>query len=208
MMTNSKPQTPKPKLQKVSWSPGAVRCFGDWKFFGVCCLVFGVWHCEAAELTPAQSQFFENKIRPLLADNCYKCHSTQAEKVKGGLLLDTREGTLKGGETGPAVVAGDPEKSLLIKAVRYTDPDLQMPPKDKKLSVQQIADLEAWVKMGAPDPRLASAAPKVWRDSGKDHWAWQPLTKPTVPEVKDAAWARTPVDNFILAKLSHRRRSR
>ena len=96
---------------------------------------------------------------------------------------------------------GDLEKSLLIKAVRYTDPDLQMPPKDKKLSAQQIADLEAWVKMGAPDPRLASAAQKAWKDSGKDHWAWQPLTKPAVPEVKDAAWAKTPVDNFILAKL-------
>ena len=159
----------------------------------------------ATELTPAQTQFFENKIRPLLADNCYKCHSTQAEKVKGGLLLDTREGALKGGETGPAVVPGDLEKSLLIKAVRYTDPDLQMPPKDKKLSDEQIANLEAWVKMGAPDPRLASASQKTWKDSGKDHWAWQPLTKPVVPEVKDSAWGKTPVDNFILAKLDEKK---
>ena len=80
----------------------------------------------AADLTPSQVQFFESKIRPLLADNCYKCHSQQAEKLKGGLLLDTREGVLKGGDTGPAIVPGDPEKSLLIEAVRYTNPDLQI----------------------------------------------------------------------------------
>ncbi len=194
-------ETPNPKLQAASGSRGRVACFGDWKFFGVCYLMFGVWPCDAAELTPSQIQFFENKIRPVLADHCYQCHSTQAEKVKGGLLLDTREGTLKGGETGPAVVPGDPEKSLLIKAVRYTDPDLQMPPKDKKLSAEQIADLETWVKAGAPDPRDASAAQKAWRDSSREHWAWQPLTRPSVPEVKETAWPKTPVDNFILAKL-------
>ena len=73
-------------------------------------------------------EFFEKRIRPLLVENCYKCHSAQSEKVKGGLLLDTREGVLKGGDTGAAIVPGDPEKSLLIKAVRYTDKDLQMPP--------------------------------------------------------------------------------
>src|SRR6185295_4736301 len=154
--------------------------------------------------TPAQSQFFESKIRPLLADKCYKCHSTQAEKVKAGLLLDSRDGVLKGGETGPAIVPGDPEKSLLIKAVRYTDPDLQMPPKGKKLSDDEIANLVAWVKMGAPDPRTVSTAQKDWKDSTKSHWAWQPLKKPAVPEVKDAAWCKTPVDNFILAKLDEK----
>jgi cytochrome c553 len=175
--------------------------FEIWGLFGVWCLVFGVLTSRAADLTPAQTQFFESKIRPVLADNCYKCHSQQAERVKGGLLLDTREGTLKGGETGPAVVPGDLDKSLLIKAVRYTDPDLQMPPKDKKLSDAEIADLEAWVKMGAPDPRVATASQKAWVDSNKKHWAWQPLKKPAVPEVKDASWCKTPVDNFIVAKL-------
>ena len=95
----------------------------------------------AADLTPAQTQFFEGKIRPILADNCYKCHSAQAEKVKGELLLDTRAGVLKGGETGPAIVPGNPDASLLIKAVRYTDPDLQMP-KNKKLPPEAIAALE------------------------------------------------------------------
>ncbi len=166
---------------------------------GICFL--GSLRCVAVELTAAQTQFFESKIRPVLADNCYKCHSAQAQKVKAGLWLDTREGALKGGETGPAVVPGDPEKSLLIKAVRYTDPDLQMPPKDKKLSAAQIADLEAWVKMGAPDPREVTAAQKNYKDSAKDHWAWQPLTKPAPPEVKNTTWGQTSVDNFIIAKL-------
>jgi hypothetical protein len=158
----------------------------------------------AADLTPAESQFFENKIRPLLTDKCYKCHSAQAEKVRGSLLLDSKEGVLKGGETGPAVVPGDPDKSLLVKAVRYTDPDLQMPPKGNKLADEQIADLVAWVKMGAPDPRVATAAQMAWKDNSKTHWAWQKLTRPTVPEVKDASWPKTPVDNFILAKLEEK----
>ncbi len=158
----------------------------------------------AADLTPAQTQFFENKIRPMLSDACYKCHSQQSEKVKGGLFLDTRDGLLKGGESGPAIVPGNPDKSLLIKAVRYADADLQMPPKGKKLSDQQIANLETWVKMGAPDPREATVAEKSWVDPNKKHWAWQPLTKPSVPTVKDSSWCRTPVDNFILAKLDEK----
>lgn len=158
---------------------------------------------SAAELTSTQVQFFENKIRPVLAEKCYKCHSQSAERVKGGLLLDTREATLRGGDNGPAVVPGHPDKSLLIKAVRYTDADLQMPPKTK-LSDAQIADLEAWVKMGAPDPREATAAQREWKPAGEKHWAWQPLTKPAVPEVKNAAWTKTPVDNFILAKLEEK----
>src|SRR3954452_7086848 len=123
----------------------------------------------AADLTPAQAQFFETKIRPIFADTCYKCHGQSAEKVKGGLLLDSKEGLLKGGENGPAIRPGDPENSLLIKAVRYTDPDLQMPPKNK-LSDDQLAALVAWVKMGAPDPRIATVAQNNWADAGKKHW--------------------------------------
>jgi hypothetical protein len=154
----------------------------------------------AADLTPAQSDFFESKIRPILADHCYKCHSTLAEKIKGGLQLDSREALLKGGDTGKAIVPGDPEASLLIKAVRYTDPDLQMP-KDKKLDDDQIADLVAWVKMGAPDPRSATADQRKWTDNKTNHWAWQPIRRVAVPEVSDPGWCQTPVDNFILAKL-------
>ncbi|HMJ66395.1 MAG TPA: PSD1 and planctomycete cytochrome C domain-containing protein, partial [Candidatus Binatia bacterium] len=148
-----------------------------------------------------QIDFFENKIRPLLANNCYKCHSQNAEKVKGGLLLDTRDAVLAGGNTGPAIVPGNPDKSLLIQAVRYTNPDLQMPPKGEKLTEAQVADLVAWIKMGAPDPRAATTEQKKWIDSNRKHWAFQPVQKPTVPEVKDAAWAKTPIDKFILAKL-------
>jgi hypothetical protein len=158
---------------------------------------------QAAEPTPEQLQFFENKVRPILSDNCYKCHSAQAKKVKAGLWLDSREGVQRGGDNGPVIVPGDPDKSVLVTAVKYSDPDLKMPPDDKKLTDAQIADLVAWVQMGAPDPRAASVAQKAWTD--KAHWwAWQPLTKPEVPEVKDSSWVQTPVDNFILAKLEER----
>ncbi len=192
------------KLQSRKYA-GHVLKFEAWSFSGAWMLVLGcligsVWSCSAAELTAAQTQFFENKIRPLLSQQCYKCHSLTSEKVKGGLLLDSREATLKGGETGPAVVPGKLDQSVLIKAVRYDDADLQMPPK-KQLTDEQIADLEQWVKMGAPDPRSATDAQKAWKDPNKKHWAWQPLTKPAVPEVKDSTWGKTPVDNFILAKL-------
>jgi hypothetical protein len=155
----------------------------------------------AATLSKAQSDFFENKVRPVLADHCYKCHSTKAEKLKGGLLLDSREAVLKGGDSGPALVPGDPDKSLLIKAVRYTDADLQMPPKGNKLTEQQVNDLVAWVKMGAPDPRTQTAAQREWKDPGEKHWAWQPVQKPPAPTVSAASWCKTPIDNFIVAKL-------
>src|SRR6185312_18180 len=112
---------------------------------------------RASEPDHAGLEFFEKKIRPIFAEHCYQCHSKDAEKIKGGLLLDTRDGVLKGGDTGPAIVPGEPEKSLLIKAVHYADENLQMPPKNKKLSDEQIADLEAWVKMGAPDPRTSDS---------------------------------------------------
>src|SRR6185503_5911887 len=119
--------------------------------------------------------FFENKIRPVRVERCYSCHSSAAEKLKGNLYLDTREGTLKGGDLGPAVVPGDPDRSLLIKAIRFTDDDLQMPPK-KRLPAEQVADFEAWVKRGAPDPRAATAAkPRVDPEKVKAHWAFQPL---------------------------------
>src|SRR4051812_36647588 len=99
-------------------------------------------------------EFFESKVRPILAERCYRCHSVGSGKAKGQLQLDTRGGVLKGGETGPALVPGKPDQSLLIKAVRYTDEKLQMPPKEP-LSKEQVAILEQWVRIGAPDPRTA-----------------------------------------------------
>src|SRR4051794_31011091 len=97
------------------------------------------------------TEFFEKKIRPVMVERCYECHSATAKKLKGKFKLDSKEDFEKGGDTGPAVVAGDPEKSLLIKAIRYKDEDLAMPPK-MKLGDEQIRDFEQWVKMGAPYP--------------------------------------------------------
>ena len=122
-------------------------------------------------------EFFEKKIRPVLIDRCYSCHSAEAKKIKGELYVDSREGLLKGGELGPSLVPGDPDQSLLIKAIRYTDEDLKMPPKGK-LSAEVVADFEAWVKRGAPDPRAkgATAARKeINIEAGKKYWAFQPL---------------------------------
>ncbi len=112
--------------------------------------------------TQEQVAFFEKKIRPVLVEQCYKCHSAEAEKIKGGLTLDTRDGTRKGGDTGPIIVPGNPDRSKLIARCSHKNPDTAMPPKGK-LSDSVVADFEAWVKMGAPDPRdgKAAAAPEV-----------------------------------------------
>jgi mono/diheme cytochrome c family protein len=144
--------------------------------------VTGVLSAADSKLTPEQLDFFEKKVRPVFVDNCYKCHSPDAEKVKGGLLLDTRAGVLKGGDTGPAIVPGNPDLSLLIQAIRYTNKDLQMPPNDRQLENSEINVLETWVKMGAPDPRNESDAGQhkyiVDFDKAKKHWSFQPIVKP------------------------------
>ena len=155
-------------------------------------------------LTAEQSAFFETKVRAVLATNCYKCHSVEQGKAKGGLTLDSRDGWAKGGDTGPAITPGDPEKSLLIKAVTGADPDLQMPPKGEKLTAAQIADLSTWIKMGAPDPRIVTttgAKLSGLTDKARAHWSYQPIKPPAVPAVTNKAWVATPVDAFILAKL-------
>lgn len=154
-------------------------------------------------LAPADLQFFEAKIRPLLIENCYQCHSRDADKIKGGLLLDTREAWMHGGNSGPVIVPGKPDESPLIQAVRYASDDLQMPPDGEKLSPQQVADLTEWVSRGAPDPRtlVAKGSAASYGGVGRAHWAFQPVKKPSVPTVQDAAWPRNPVDNFVLAKL-------
>jgi hypothetical protein len=146
----------------------------------------------------ADVDFFEAKVRPLLIDHCYKCHSAEAKKTKGGLSLDTRDGLLAGGEHGPAIVAGKPDQSLLIKAVRYGDEDRQMPPKER-LSAAQVTTLEQWVRMGAPDPRVKAAASPATRR--ENHWALQPIRAAAPPVVKDANWPAGEIDRFILAEL-------
>ena len=152
--------------------------------------------------------FFESKIRPVLVESCYKCHSTSSTKLRGGLLLDTREGIRRGGDTGPAIVPGDLEKSLLIEAIRYTNDDTAMPPEKSggKLPDAVIADFERWVKMGAPDPRegkAAAVAPtKKWDpETAKKWWSFQPLRPPTAPVVKNVSWPRGDIDRFVLAGI-------
>ncbi|MFN0054264.1 MAG: PSD1 and planctomycete cytochrome C domain-containing protein [Planctomycetales bacterium] len=153
-------------------------------------------------LTEEQVHFFEQKIRPLLIERCYQCHS-QSKPVKGGLLLDSRQGWQKGGETGPAIVPGRPEESLLLKAVRYQDADLQMPPAGK-LPDAQIAVLEEWVRQGAPDPRdesVADPAGEKWRAVAGEHWAYQPLRVTPPSATRDAGWPLQELDRFVLAAL-------
>ncbi|HEY0456692.1 MAG TPA: PSD1 and planctomycete cytochrome C domain-containing protein, partial [Verrucomicrobiae bacterium] len=153
------------------------------------------------------AEFFERKIRPVLADSCFECHSHQSKKLKGGLYLDNREDLLKGGETGVAVVLGDPEKSRLIEAVRWHDPDFQMPPK-KQLSEHAIADLALWIKKGAPWPKSEAPKPLVSEKEiaaaekrKREHWAWQPVSNPRLPVVKTKSWPQSGIDYFILAAL-------
>ncbi|MEQ1859449.1 MAG: PSD1 and planctomycete cytochrome C domain-containing protein [Chthoniobacteraceae bacterium] len=155
--------------------------------------------------TPEQLAFFEKKIRPVLADKCYKCHAENSEKIRGGLVLDTREGIRRGGDNGPAVVPGNLTDSLLIDAIRYTNKDTAMPPEKSggKLPDAVIADFEAWVKMNAPDPRdgTAKVVAKFDADEAKKWWSYQPPVKADAPTVKDTAWPRGEIDRFILAAL-------
>ncbi len=148
-------------------------------------------------------QFFEARIRPVLADHCYKCHSREADKIKGGLMLDTREGMLHGGDTGPALEPGKPEDSLIVDAISYKDADLQMPPKGERLPDEAIADITEWIRRGAFDPRslVAKGSSEAYGGVGREHWSFQPVKPQAVPAVADAAWCRTPIDNFILARL-------
>ena len=162
---------------------------------------------SATEFKSEDYDFFEKKIRPVLVERCYKCHSASAEKVKGELLLDSREGMLKGGESGkPAVVAGDVDKSRLIEAIRYTNDDLQMPPKKAggKLSGNEIADFISWINLGAPDPRTGKAESRKPKAETKKFWSFQPPQEPAVPKVKNARWPQTSIDHFILATLEEK----
>ncbi|HMJ64414.1 MAG TPA: DUF1549 domain-containing protein, partial [Candidatus Binatia bacterium] len=150
-------------------------------------------------------ELFKTTIQPILVENCHKCHSHKADKIKGSLLVDSLAGLLTGGEHGPAIVPGDPEKSLLIKAVRYVDEDLQMPPKGKKLSDEQIRALTEWVKLGAPWP--GSETNKVVArgritDEDRKWWSFQPLRKVEPPRVEDNGWSRNDIDRFIWQKLA------
>lgn len=156
---------------------------------------------RAATSTAGTPEFFETRIRPILATSCFSCHT---ESKLGGLRLDSRESILAGGASGPAVVPGDPEKSLLIQAVRHTNPKLKMPV-GGKLKDPEVEDLTAWVKAGAAWPAalktVASSGEYVITPEQRTFWSFQPLKKPPLPEPKDAGWAKTEIDRFVLAKL-------
>lgn len=155
---------------------------------------------QAADMSPAQRDFFENKIRPALARHCYECHSTESTKLGGKLLLDSPGEMIGGGESGPAVVPGDPDASLIIQALRYDG--LEMPP-DKKLPEPLISDFVTWVKMGAPDPRpdKAAATSKTTQADPAALWAYAPIQDPRPPAVTRQDWARDPLDAFVLAGI-------
>lgn len=143
-------------------------------------------------------EFFEKKIRPVLVKHCYACHSEEAKKLKGELRLDSRDGIRRGGASGPAIVPGDPAKSLLIQSLRHAEGVEAMPPKEK-LPAEVIADFETWVKMGAPDPRDSSGVStgRMSLEQAKQFWSFKPVVRPAVPDCGHS----NPIDNFIAAKL-------
>ena len=157
--------------------------------------------------SPDGADYFEKKIAPIFQEHCFKCHSHSADKIKGGLVLDSADGALAGGDTGPAIVPGDLAKSLLITAVGYQDDDLQMPPKGKKLADEQIAALTEWVKMGAPWPKangqkMTVRAKGKITDEDRQWWAFQPMAKPEVSAVDDHGWCVNEIDRFVFKKLA------
>jgi mono/diheme cytochrome c family protein len=169
-------------------------------------LAVAIWAgppATAADPKPdhAQVEFFERHVRPLLVGKCQECHGP--EKQKGGLRLDSRDAVLSGGESGPAIVPGDPTKSRLVQAVGYAD-TLRMPPK-QKLSAEQVATLTSWVKMGAPWPAAKDVRPAAGSDfkitaQDREFWSFRPVREPPLPAVQDGHWAQTAIDRFVLAK--------
>jgi hypothetical protein len=152
---------------------------------------------------PADVEFFEKKVRPVLFERCFRCHSVEAKKQKGGLLLDGRTALLKGGDTGPALVPGDADKSLIVQAVRYQKDHLQMPPSGK-LPAHEIAALEEWVRRGAVFPGAAKVVEtKTPRDlaEARKFWAFQPPREMPTPTVTDRAWPKQRIDTFLLAAM-------
>lgn len=173
-------------------------------------LIFFVGYPLGASIFASDAQtsgldHFEKQIRPVLAAQCYKCHSADAEKVKGGLLLDSKAGVLKGGDHGPVLVPGKPEESRIITALRHTDEELQMPPKHK-LDDHEIEAFVKWIEMGAPDPRDGQPAkPRRELAEARKFWSFQPIGSPTIPSVQSELWPQNPIDFFVLSELEKRK---
>ena len=156
------------------------------------------------EPTPEQSRFFEEKVRPLLVEQCFRCHSET--KQEGDLRLDARSAILAGGESGPAVVVGKPDDSLLIDAVRYRS--LEMPP-DRRLPKSEVDVLVKWVEMGAPWPGSGDEDVLIPRrpglaitDADRNYWAFQPIRRPDVPDDSTTTWDDQPIDGFVFSRLA------
>jgi len=155
---------------------------------------------RAAEPDAARIKFFESKIRPVLIDQCYECHAAGAKAIRGGLLVDSRDGLLKGGDSGPAIVPGKPDESLLMSALRFED--FEMPPKGK-LGDDVVRNFEQWIREGAIDPRAGSApvvAKTIDIEAGRQFWAFQPISNPALPAVADSRWSGCGIDRFVEAK--------
>src|SRR4051812_1382917 len=160
--------------------------------------------------TPEQVEFFESRIRPILAQDCYECHST-AGKQKAGLVLDSRAGWQKGGDSGDAIVPGKPAESLLMRTIRHLEPDMKMPKRGAKLEERVVQDFEKWIAMGAPDPRDAPPSPEQvaqdrdWKavlERRKGWWSFQPVQHPAPPAA--TSWSAQPVDRFLENAMSAR----
>ena len=155
-----------------------------------------------SSLKDEELKFFESKIRPVLVEQCYRCHSSE-EKIKGGLSIDSREGIRHGGDSGPAVVPGDLRGSLLWTAINWAEEDYEMPPK-KRLPASIVADFKEWIEMGAPDPRVAEKAivkTQINIEEGKKFWSFKKPLKKESPTVSDQKWPASDIDHFVLAKL-------
>ncbi len=163
---------------------------------------------DAPTFTAAQVSFYEKEVLPVLTQHCLKCHGADPEKIKGGLDLTTRKAALAGAETGPVINLAKPGDSLLLKAIHYKDDNHKMPPKGK-LPDKEIATLEKWVTDGLPVSAdrvggdIAKAPPKggVVTEEAKRYWAYQPVKRPTTPDVKGKEWVKSPIDALVLAKL-------
>ena len=157
--------------------------------------------------TAEQIQFFESKVRPIFVEHCYECHSESADEVEAKLLLDSKWGWTTGGESGPAIIPGNLDDSLVIDAVRYEENKVTAMPPRSKLPDKDIAILEKWVQMGAPDPRTSkSTAPAATKEIDfqkrfNEHWSWRPIEKPELPWVGDRKWPRSDLDRFVLHKI-------
>lgn len=163
-------------------------------------MMFGLSAAVAAGPSSADLEFFENHVRPLLVAHCFECHGTDTQWAE--LRVDSRQGLLTGGESGPAIALGDPAQSLLLRAVKRSE-ELQMPP-DNPLSDEQVAVLEEWITRGAPWPTNEPNSQDTRAEAQRAHWAFQPLTHPEPPTVQNVGSLRTPVDAFVLAKLEER----